>query len=269
MERKNFVSIMQNSGSIGTDIQNEIEGLVKEYPYFQSAHILLLKALHDNADASFSSFLRNSALQIADREVLYNVLYSPEIQEPSVIHQDNPADSDQTVIESKNSDELIRSIENESGDVPDPEDNEEEIPQILMDDENSIEVDYNADEQVTPDEGDLLELDSEINLNGNNGSTEINQGAVSMLSQTDLIDRFIIANPRIEPIRDARSIPVEDRSDSPDSEGVFVSETLARIYISQGYYSKAIDIFEKLSLKYPEKSSYFATQIEKVKELLK
>jgi hypothetical protein len=65
-------------------------------------------------------------------------------------------------------------------------------------------------------------------------------------------------------------LPVDDISKPfVEGEGGFITETLAKIYVSQGYYSKAIDIYEKLCLKFPEKSSYFASQIEKVTEHIK
>ena len=46
------------------------------------------------------------------------------------------------------------------------------------------------------------------------------------------------------------------------------TEALAKMYISQKYYAKAIATYQKLSLKYPEKNTYFADQIENVKKLM-
>jgi tetratricopeptide (TPR) repeat protein len=81
-----------------------------------------------------------------------------------------------------------------------------------------------------------------------------------------LIDRFIESNPRLDPRKD--NIPHVDISEESvmEHDGIF-TDTLARIYIKQGYYSKAIFAYEKLILKYPEKSGYFASQIEDIKKL--
>ncbi len=61
-------------------------------------------------------------------------------------------------------------------------------------------------------------------------------------------------------------IDVEDRSSDMSSD--LMSETLAQIYVKQKHYDKAIAMYEKLSLKYPEKSTYFATQIKSIEEII-
>ena len=71
-----------------------------------------------------------------------------------------------------------------------------------------------------------------------------------------LIDEFIKASPRLSPPKE--NAPHVDISEDSvkEHDGIF-TDTLARIYIKQGYYSKAIFAYEKLILKYPEKSGYF------------
>jgi len=84
-----------------------------------------------------------------------------------------------------------------------------------------------------------------------------------------LIDKFLEAQPRMPQIKDKESgAHRENNSTQEDVNEDFVTETLASIYAQQGYYKKAVQIFEKLSMKYPEKSTYFATQIEKIKHLM-
>ena len=82
-----------------------------------------------------------------------------------------------------------------------------------------------------------------------------------------LIEKFIKDEPRIPPPR--KDLPKQNLAEKPIGPiEELVTETLANVYLHQGFTSEAIDIFEKLSLKNPEKSSYFAKKIEDIKNQL-
>jgi hypothetical protein len=83
-------------------------------------------------------------------------------------------------------------------------------------------------------------------------------------SKSEIIDRFIENAPRITRSKSDFFNPVDwARNSTVDKENI-VSETLAKIYHNQGNTQKAIKIYKKLMLRYPEKSSYFAALIEKI-----
>jgi len=81
-----------------------------------------------------------------------------------------------------------------------------------------------------------------------------------------LIDNFIAEAPTLERLS-PHADDIEEENPVVEVKENIVTEQLAKIYVRQGYYEKAIKAFEKLSLKYPEKSDYFASQIKSVKKL--
>ncbi|MEH1007073.1 MULTISPECIES: hypothetical protein [unclassified Winogradskyella] len=90
--------------------------------------------------------------------------------------------------------------------------------------------------------------------------------ATPLQDKLAIIDKFISENPKIKPVSSNAPKPKLVNNDNPISDSL-MTETLARIYLEQKNYDKAIQSYKILSLKYPEKSSFFAHQIKLVKEL--
>ena len=86
--------------------------------------------------------------------------------------------------------------------------------------------------------------------------------------EENLIDKFVETEPRIsKPKREEFFSPVQSAKESLIENDEIVTETLARVYLEQAHYDKAITAYEKLSLKFPQKSSLFANQIKLIYDL--
>lgn len=99
---------------------------------------------------------------------------------------------------------------------------------------------------------------------------EVNKKVPSALPKTalstdTLVEQFIKDEPRLNVKKSGFYNPVNMAKKSVQESDEFITETLARIYAKQGNHFKAIRAYQKLSLKFPEKTAYFAALIEELK----
>ena len=79
------------------------------------------------------------------------------------------------------------------------------------------------------------------------------------------IDQFLAEKPKITPRKSTGS--VMNIANDYEDPSQFMTETLAKVYIAQKNYSKALKAYEVLVLQHPEKSGLFADQIQEIKNL--
>jgi len=83
-----------------------------------------------------------------------------------------------------------------------------------------------------------------------------------------LINRFLERQPRIKADKNVSTPPPPQAEESVREHEGLMTETLARLYETQGKYRKAIQAYEILKLKYPEKSRYFASEIKRLRKVV-
>ena len=238
--------------SFNTMTVNDYREIIELYPYFATARILELMAARKMSDPQFSSILNNNSIHITNRSHVFSNL-NGDIE--------------------KNLQDLISGSE-AKGILSLETDQNENIPVI-----SETELINNVDSDVldSPDNIDILEFSYSKFSFGEQPEpkSESNDEMISTIDpngnisdKDNLIEKFIESGFGV--IRADKEINLKGdvSTNSVEENEELITETLVKIYIKQGLYNKAICAYEKLILKYPEKSAYFVSQIEEINKLI-
>lgn len=223
---------------LNRDTLYELRTLLARYPYFQTVRLLYLKNLFLLHDITFGEELRRAALYIADRKVLF---YLIEGERFTI----TPSEGKEKSSDLLGLDRTLSLID--AFLAGQPEEEQKDITQLPMD----ITTDYTSYLLTETEEAVPVE-------------------EIPSLKGQDLIDTFLENNsdePLLSSQERADEPELEEKEPEPEDESYF-TETLAKIYVKQQRYSKALEIIKKLNLKYPKKNAYFADQIRFLEKLI-
>lgn len=137
----------------------------------------------------------------------------------------------------------------------------------LIDKYSGPNNDIKTDSQPDDSPKELLEFSYKGEIQKENPISDNSTGNNNQKDKPNLIERFLLEDPGPIKADMKPSISGDVSRKSVEENDHLLTDTLAKIYVKQGLYSKAIFAYEKLSLKYPEKSVYFASQIKEIKEI--
>lgn len=265
MNLTDYTYLLNKPDAINDRYAATLENVVSAFPYFQSARVLKLKHLYNQDSFNYNYALKVSAAFTTDRSILFDFITSDsfvsvqkglyekkleELMNMSVIESEHiTVEANQPVV-----DALELSILTS-------------IKEAALSEEQKVEeklalgkpLEFSRNEKHSFQEWLQLSRLKPIVRDETISSSEDKK------RKLDLIDKFIENNPKITPIAKDTIIPVVEVISEDTSH--LMTETLARVYLEQKKYSKAIQAYEILILKYPEKSSFFANRISDIKIL--
>jgi len=257
MNKDEFTKYLQSPETLDIKSVNDLEGLIKEFPYCQSTRILLTLNLFKEKDIRYDSELKTTAVYVSNRGLLRKHLDRLNIESSKVFLPDEEGVKS---TDSKQSEKLP--TEKADKDLK-PEDGKKvDKPKVVAKDEAA-----NIAEVKTIIERHISELEADLDQKVKKEPVS-EKKSKSVKPKKDIIDEFIKNEPSISRPKTEFYDPVDKARESVVDNENIVSETLAGIFYDQGHIQKAIKIYQKLSLKFPEKSSYFAALIKKAEKEL-
>ena len=238
-----LTELINHPERLDRDTLYELRSMLALNPYFQTARLLMLQNLYLLHDAAFDEELRRAAFYITDRKAIFNMVEAAHYQ----LRQKPKANSQKPKANSQSS-RTIDLIDNFLESIPEDEEPKDKKRRPTPAD---AAIDYVAY---------LLETESDDTEQTRRPTDE----------GTDLIDNFLQQEQGRIMLSELPQNDSDDtqQDDSDDNDEEYFTETLARIYIKQGRYQKALDIISRLSMKYPQKNAYFADQIRFLEKLI-
>ena len=255
MTSDNLQLWIQHPEALNKETLYELRTWVTRYPYFQSARLLYLKNLFLLHDITFGAELRKATLYVANRRSLFYLIEGDKYA-LRASRQQMAAFADEKEEEEPTLDRTLSLIDAFLSTIP------EELSQ-------QTSLDY------TTDYTSYLLQDEDVAVSGETSETPRLRGQ-------DLIDDFIEMSgsepitlrmkpmePMVYPeVPSDEGVPTDGMQTEEDEDDSCFTETLAKIYVKQQRYSKALEIIKKLNLKYPKKNAYFADQIRFLEKLI-
>ncbi len=306
MKVTDFTYLLQHPDKVVDPVQTrQLEEVVKEFPYFQAARALQLKGLKNLNSFRYNNALKVTAAYTADRDVLFDLITSPEFLQNSIADaiSGKTASLEATEVEVETveaGEESPAPLLEETPDAPLPRNSRdaEDIldPALFASKDPEIDKAIAREKEAAEKELELgqplpfkrdekhsflewLQLSSARPLRKDKPASpkkaDIPKDMVFPIPEEaekkkkfELIDRFLEENPKIVP-KEKEHAPVDIKGSTRIDSEELMTETLAKVYLEQKKYKKALQAYKILSLKYPEKSSFFASRIKAVKQLQK
>lgn len=282
MTKGEFINYIESPNMLNTEAQEFISKLQTEYPYFQSAQILLSKAYQNTENLNFESQLKKAAIYAADRSLLQNLLReSEEVKETS----DSGRPIDLYIKEKENNKEIERKRENGSEDeilekqilasainssfLQEADDEIPEIDKLIenqgiekeqVEQETIISTKDSFEQERKYSFSEWLKLYEQEEVPSMVKSQTLSSSQETQTDDDNQLVKSKMAKQEFFSASKMARLSVQENDD-------LVTETLAKIYADQGNTEKAIAAYKKLQLKYPEKSSYFASRIKEIENL--